>query len=311
MEEFGRACASSTLSYLAHSILCVNNIQNNASVAQKEQYLPKLISGEWIGCMGMSEPEYGSDAVGIQTKATLKNDHYDLHGTKMWITNAQYADIAYVYARTGSERKNLSTFILEKSKGHFKAGKPIHKMGMRASPTGELIFDHSKVPVSQLVGKQGDSISHMMKNLDIERITISGISLGIARACLDQSVRYAQERKQFGKEIGHYQMIQKMIGDMSANTEMMASFLYNAAKQFDEGERGPVLAAQVKLAIPRLATQIALDAIQLHGGYGYSREFPVERMMRDNKLMEIGAGTNEVMTMIIVKHLLHELKIHN
>lgn len=304
MEEFGKACASSTLSYLAHSILAVNNIQNNASEKQKEMYLPKLVTGEHIGCMGMSEPEYGSDAVGIQTKAEDKGDHYLLNGSKMWITNAQYADIAYVYTRTGPERKNLSTFILEKEKGHFTFGKPIHKMGMRASPTGELIFDNAKVEKSQLVGNEGDSVYHMMKNLDIERITISGISLGIAQACVDQCIKYANERSQFGKTIGNYQMIQRMIAEMATETEMMRSFLYNTAYQYDQGVQGPVVAAQVKLAIPKLATKIALDAIQLHGGYGYSREFPVERMMRDNKLNEIGAGTNEVMVMIIAKNLL-------
>lgn len=306
MEEFGKACASSTLSYLAHSILCVNNIQNNASSEQKEKYLPKLITGEWVGCMGMSEPEYGSDAVGIQTRAKKSGDHYVINGTKMWITNAQYADIAYVYTRTGDERKNLSTFILDKHQGHFKAGKPIHKMGMRASPTGELIFDNAKVPSSQLVGKEGDSIYHMMKNLDIERITISGISLGIAQACLDQSIKYAGERKQFGKNLAHYQMIQKMIAEMAAETEMMRNFLYNVAYRYDQGDRGPVTAAMIKLQLPKMATKIALDAIQLHGGYGYSREFPVERMMRDNKLNEIGAGTNEVMIMIIAKNLLEK-----
>lgn len=306
MEEFGKACASSTLSYLAHSILCVNNIDKNASADQKAKYLPKLITGEHIGCMGMSEPEYGSDAVGIQTKAERKGDHYLLNGSKMWITNAQYSDIAYVYTRTGSDRKDLSTFIVENGTEGYSTGKPIHKMGMRASPTGELVFENAKVPVENLVGEEGDSIYHMMKNLDIERITISGISLGIAQACVDQCVKYACERSQFGKPIGEYQMIQKMIADMSADTEMMRHFLYSAARNYDQGHRGPVVAAQVKLAIPRLATKIALDAIQLHGGYGYSREFPVERMMRDNKLMEIGAGTNEVMVMIIAKHLLKE-----
>jgi len=303
MEEFGKACASSTLSYLAHSILCVNNIESNASKEQKEKYLPKLITGEHIGCMGMSEPEYGSDAVGIQTKAENKGDHYLINGTKMWITNAQYSDIAYVYTRTGSERKNLSTFILEKDAGHYRAGKPIHKMGMRASPTGELIMENTKVPTSQLVGKEGDSIYHMMKNLDVERITISGISLGIAQACVDQSIKYANERKQFGKTLVNYQLMQKMLAEMVTETNMMRAFLYDMAKRYDMGEKGPTLAAQAKLALPKMATKIALDAIQLHGGYGYSREFPVERMMRDNKLNEIGAGTNEVMIMIIAKSL--------
>ena len=306
MEEFGKACAGSTLSYLAHAILCVNNIQNNASEEQKEKYLPKLISGEWIGCMGMSEPEFGSDAVGIQTKAKKDGDGYVINGTKMWITNAQYADVAYVYTRTGEDRKNLSTFIVEKGAPGFHAGKPIHKMGMRSSPTGELVFDNAKVPASALVGKEGESIYHMMKNLDIERITIAGISLGIAQACVDQCIKYSMERKQFGKNIGSFQLIQKMIAEMATETEMMRAFLYQIAKAYDEGDRGPAQAAMVKLAIPKMTTKIALDAIQVHGGYGYSREFPLERMMRDNKLNEIGAGTNEIMITIIAKHLLKE-----
>jgi isovaleryl-CoA dehydrogenase len=306
MEEFGRACPGLTLSYLAHSILCVNNIENNASTEQKEKYLPKLISGEHIGCMGMSEPEYGSDAVGIQTQAIKKGDHYRINGTKMWITNAQYSDIAYVYTRTGKERKNLSTFIIEKGMEGFSVGKPIHKMGMRGSPTGELIFDNAKVPTANLVGNEGDSIYHMMKNLELERITISGISLGIAQACVDACIKYVGERKQFGKNLAHYQMIQKMIAEMATETEMLKRFLYTVAKEYDDGQIGALPAAMVKLQIPKMVTKIALDAIQIHGGYGYSREFPVERLMRDNKLNEIGAGTNEVMIMIIAKNLLNE-----
>jgi len=308
MEELGKECASSTLSYLAHTILCVNNIQNNASKEQKEKYLPKLISGEWIGCMGMSEPEFGSDAVGIQTKADPDKDgeNYTLNGSKMWITNAQYADIAYVYTRTGKEKKNLSTFILEKEKKHFRFGSPIHKMGMRASPTGELIFENAKVSKDHLVGNQGESIYHMMKNLEIERITISGISLGIAQACLDNCLKYSTERKQFGKEIGHFQMIQKMLAEMASEVAMMRSFLYTTCRNYDAGIKGPTEAAMVKLTLPKMATKIALDAIQIHGGYGYSREFPVERMLRDNKLNEIGAGTNEIMILIIAKNLLKE-----
>ena len=308
MEELGKACPASTLSYLAHSILCVNNIENNASEEQKQKYLPKLISGEWIGCMGMSEADYGSDAIGIQTRAKLEGDHYKINGSKMWITNAQYSDIAYVYTRTGDEKKNLTTFILEKDQKQFDVGKPIHKMGMRASPTGELIFKDAMVPIQNRVGEEGDSVYHMMKNLEIERITIAGISLGVARACTEQSIKYAQERKQFGKEIGNFQLIQKMIAEMSTETDMMAHFLYGVAKEYDLGNKGPAIAAKVKLALPKMATKIALDAIQLHGGYGYSREFPVERLMRDNKLNEIGAGTNEVMIMIIAKDLLKDLK---
>jgi isovaleryl-CoA dehydrogenase len=306
MEEFGKACASSALSYLAHSILCVNNIQVNGSKEQKEKYLPGLITGEKIGCMGMSEPEFGSDALGIQTKAQLNSDksNYTINGTKMWITNAEYADVAYVYTRTGEKKKDLSTFILEKEKSHFDFGTRIHKMGMKASPTGELVFDNATVPASQRVGEEGDSTIHMMRNLEIERITISGISLGIAQACLEQSTRYAKERKQFGQPIGNFQLIQKMLAEMSTEVEMMKHFLYSVCKDYDNGNVGPEVAAKVKLAIPKLVTKIALDSIQLHGGYGYSEEFPVERYLRDNKLNEIGAGTNEVMILIIAKNLL-------
>lgn len=312
MEEFGAACAGSTLSYLAHSMLCVNNIDKNASHEQKQKYLPKLISGEHIGCMGMSEPENGSDAVGMRTRAKKEGDHYIINGNKMWITNAQYADVAYVYTRTGDQKKDLTTFIIEKGTPGFSVSKEIHKMGMRSSPTGELSFQNVKVPLQQRVGKEGDSVHHMMKNLDLERLTISGISLGIAQACLDQSVKYAKERKQFGKAIGNFQLIQKMIAEMSTETAMMRHFLYSACHEYDLGQKNKSrskdnsLATQVKLALPKLATRIALDAIQLHGGYGYSREFPVERYLRDAKLMEIGAGTNEVMIMILAKNLLSE-----
>lgn len=306
MDELGKACASTALSYLAHSMLCVNNINSNASTEQKAKYLPKLITGEHIGCMGMSEPDNGSDAIGLKTKAVKSGDHYILNGAKMWITNAQYSDIAYIYTRTGEGKKDLSTFIVEKGTEGFSVGEEIKKMGMRASPTGELIFENCKVPAQNLVGQEGDSVSHMMTNLDIERITISGISLGIARACVEQSLRYANERKQFNEPIGKFQLIQKMIAEMTTETEMMKHFLYSVAHEYDLGKQGPVVAAQVKLAIPKIVTKIALDAIQLHGGYGYSQEFPLERYMRDAKLNEIGAGTNEVMIGIIAKRLLKE-----
>ena len=306
MEELGRACASTTLSYLAHAILCVNNIDKNASHEQKQKSLPKLISGEWVGCMGMSEPDQGSDAVGMKTKAEKKGKGYEINGSKMWITNAQYAEIIYLYTRTGKEKKDLTTFIVEKGTPGYSVSKSIHKMGMRASPTGELSFQGVQVPEAARVGNEGDSVLHMMKNLDLERITIAGISLGIAAACLDQCVKYAHERKQFGKAIGNFQLIQKMIAEMSAETAMMRHFLYSACQEYDAGGKNRLLAAQVKLALPKMATKIALDAIQLHGGYGYSREFPVERFMRDAKLMEIGAGTNEVMILILAKQLLKD-----
>ena len=306
MEEFGKACAGSTLSYLAHAMLCVNNINTNASEEQKEKYLPKLITGEHIGCMGMSEPGYGSDAVGMQCKATKQGDDYIINGNKMWITNAQYADVVYLYTRTGEEKKDLTTFIVEKGTEGFSVSKEIHKMGMRSSPTGELAFENAKVSKANRVGAEGDSVKHMMRNLEIERLTISGISLGIAQACVDQCLKYANEREQFGKSLGKFQMIQKMIAEMAAETEMMRHFLYNICREWDAGRVSNTAAAMVKLQLPKMATKIALDAIQIHGGYGYSREFPLERMMRDNKLNEIGAGTNEVMILIIAKNLLSE-----
>jgi isovaleryl-CoA dehydrogenase len=308
MEEFGKACAGSTLSYLAHSMLCVNNIAVNASKEQQAKYLPKLISGEHIGAMGMSEPGYGSDAVGMQCKATKDGDHYKITGNKMWITNAQFADVVYLYTRTGSGRKDLTTFLIDtKDLDGFSVSKEIHKMGMRSSPTGELTFDNCKVPKENRVGEEGDSVKHMMRNLEIERLTISGISLGIAQACVDQCVKYANEREQFGKSLGNFQLIQKMIAEMATETEMMRTFLYDSCKLWDEGKVSNTRASMVKLQLPKMATKIALDAIQLHGGYGYSREFPLERMMRDNKLNEIGAGTNEVMIMIIAKNLLNSM----
>lgn len=305
MEEFGKACPGLTLSYLAHSMLAVNNISTNCSEVQKAKYLPKLITGEHIGAMGMSEPGYGSDAVGMQCKAKLNGDHYVINGNKMWITNAQYADVVYLYTRTGENKKDLTTFIVDtKATEGFSVSKEIHKMGMRGSPTGELSFENAKVPVENRVGNEGDSVYHMMKNLEIERLTIAGISLGIAQACVDQCLKYANEREQFGKTLGNFQMIQKMIAEMASETEMMRTFLYDSCKLWDEGKVSNTRAAMVKLNLPKMATKIALDAIQLHGGYGYSREFPVERLMRDNKLNEIGAGTNEVMIMIIAKNLL-------
>lgn len=308
MEEFGKVCAGSTLSYLAHSMLCVNNISTNASKEQKAKYLPKLISGEHIGCMAMSEPGYGSDAVGMQCKAKKDGESYVINGNKMWITNAQYADTVYLYTRTGPNKKDLTTFIVEKETEGFSVSKEIHKMGMRSSPTGELSFENAKVPVENRVGEEGDSVSHMMRNLEIERLTISGISLGIAQACVDQCFKYANEREQFGKSLGNFQMIQKMLAEMAAETEMMRHFLYNICKEWDAGRVSNTAAAMVKLQLPKMATKIALDAIQIHGGYGYSREFPLERMMRDNKLNEIGAGTNEVMILIIAKNLIEQAR---
>ncbi len=310
MEELGAACASTALSYLAHSILAVNNIQTNASESQKKKYLPDLISGKHIGGMGMSEPHAGTDALAMTTKAERRGDKYIINGTKMWITNAVVGDIFYVYARTGPGKKDISTFIIEKGMKGFSFGKKLHKFGMRASPTGELIFENCEVPAENLVGTENSSIAAMVKNLDIERITISGISLGIAKASLEAATKYAQEREQFGKPIGNFQLIQKMLADGAAAYDAARYYCYGAAKEWDLGLLGGAgsrsVSAKVKLVAAQMATQIALDAIQILGGYGYTKEFPVERYMRDAKLMEIGAGTNEILRVITARDLLQE-----
>jgi isovaleryl-CoA dehydrogenase len=311
MEEIGAVDASTALSYLAHTILCVNQIAKNGNAEQKKKYLPKLISGEWIGGMGMSEPGAGSDALGMKTKAVRQGDNYILNGSKTWITNGPVGDIFYVYAKTGEDKKAVSTFIIERGMKGFSTGKKFSKMGMRASPTGELVFDNCVVPAANRVGEENSSVKMLMRNLDIERVTISGISLGCARACIDVSTQYSKERMQFGKHIGSFQQIQERLTEASAWYEACRSLTYQAAKTWDlglsTGKDASMMAAKAKLQTAQMATQVGLDAIQILGGYGYTREFPVERMMRDAKLMEIGAGTNEILRLIIARHMLGEV----
>ncbi len=309
MEEVGAVDASTALSYLAHSILCVNQIGVNGSPEQKRKYLPKLISGEWIGGMGMSEPGSGSDALAMASRAERKGDFYVLNGTKTWITNGPVGEVFYCYAKTGPTKKHVSTFIVDRGMAGFSTGKKFSKMGMRASPTGELVFDNVRVPAENRVGEENGSVAMLMRNLDLERITISGISLGLARASIQTAAKYAQERKQFGKPIGAFQQIQERLAEASAWYEACRCLTYDSARMWDlGGATDPhvraALAARAKLQSAQMATQVALDAIQILGGYGYTREFPVERYMRDAKLMEIGAGTNEVLRILIAKELL-------
>lgn len=311
MEEMGAVDASTTLSYLAHTILCINQIHRNGSPEQKKKYLPKLVTGEWLGGMGMSEPDAGSDALGMKTRATRQGSDYVLNGSKTWITNGPVGDIFYIYAKTGDAKKDVSTFIVERGMQGFSTGKKFSKMGMRASPTGELVFSHCKVAGQQRVGEEGSSLKAMMRNLDIERITISGISLGIARASIEVATQYAKDRKQFGKPIGAFQQIQERLTEASAWYEACRALTYNCAKMWDEGlmqgKEASMMAAKAKLQSAQMATQVALDAIQILGGYGYTREFPVERYMRDAKLMEIGAGTNEILRVIIARQMLGDV----
>jgi isovaleryl-CoA dehydrogenase len=312
MEEMGAVDASTTLSYLAHSILCVNQIAVNGSTEQKKRYLPKLMTGEHLGGMGMSEPGAGSDALGMTTKAQkLPNGVYDLVGTKTWITNGPVGEVFYVYAKTGPGKRDLSTFMVERGMAGFSTGKKFSKMGMRASPTGELVLDHVKVTEAERIGPENGSLKSMMRNLDIERITIAGISLGIARASIEVATQYAKDRKQFDRPIGAFQQIQERLAEASAWYDACRSLTYQAAKMWDlglmQGKEASMMAAKAKLQSAQMATQVALDAIQILGGYGYTREFPVERYMRDAKLIEIGAGTNEIMRLVIARQMLGEV----
>jgi len=304
MEELGAVCGSTALTYLAHSILAVHNLASSGSEDQKEQYLPRLCSGEWIGGMGMTEPGAGSDAVGMKARAERKGDRYILNGTKTFITNGSIGNLFLVYAKTGPNRKDMSTFIIEKGFTGFRVGRKLSKLGMRGSPTSELVFEDCVVPAGNLVGCEGASTSHMMKNLNIERITIAGISLGLARAAHEYSIRYATERKQFGKPIGSFQMVQKMIADNFTEYTAARAMTYEAAVLHSQGEDSNSQAAACKVFAAEVATRIGMNAIQILGGYGYTREFPVERYMRDAKLMEIGAGTSEIMRSIVARELL-------
>jgi isovaleryl-CoA dehydrogenase len=311
MEELGAVCASTTLSYLAHSILAVNNLSSNGSEAQKSKYLPRLCSGEWIGAMAMSEASAGSDAMGLQLQAKKVGDKYILNGTKMWITNGPYADFFWVYAKTGPTKKDISTFIVEKTFKGFSVGKKLHKLGMRASPTSELIFQNCEVPVENLVGSEASSASHMKANLLVERITIAGISLGLSRAAIAYATRYAKDRKQFDQPIFAFQQVSKMLADATAEYLAARSLTYEAAATVDkEGLYSPsalMLGTSAKLFAAHRATKICMDAIQILGGYGYTKEYPVERYMRDAKLIEIGAGTNEIMRVILGGQLQKEV----
>jgi isovaleryl-CoA dehydrogenase len=306
-EELGAVCASTALSYLAHSMLAVNNLHKNGSVEQKKKYLPKLCSGEWIGSMAISEPGAGSDAYGLKLAAVKAGSNYVLNGTKMWITNGTHSNFFWVYAKTGPSRKDISTFIVEKGFKGFSIGKKLDKLGMRASPTCELIFENCQVPVENLVGNEGTSISQMARNLLIERITIAGISLGIARSSIAYATQYAKDRKQFDKPIMDFQMIQKMLADATGEYLAARSLTYESAACLDQkGDDAPealMLGTSAKLVAAQMATKVAMDAIQILGGYGYTKEFPVERYMRDAKLIEIGAGTNEVMRIILAREL--------
>ncbi|RVT94299.1 isovaleryl-CoA dehydrogenase [Sphingomonas crocodyli] len=303
-EEVARASASIGLSYGAHSNLCVNQIRRWATAEQKARYLPKLVSGEHVGSLAMSEAGAGSDVVSMKLKAEKKGDRYILNGTKFWITNATYADVLVVYAKTGEGSKGISTFLIEKGFKGFSIGQKIDKMGMRGSPTAELVFDDCEVPEENVMGPLNGGVGVLMSGLDYERTVLSGIQLGIMQACLDVVLPYVRERKQFGKPIGAFQLMQAKIADMYVALNSARAYVYAVAKACDAGKTTRFDAAGAILLASENAMKTSLEAVQALGGAGYTKDWPVERFMRDAKLLDIGAGTNEIRRMLIGRELI-------
>lgn len=306
IEEISTVCGATALSFLAHSVLCMNNLCLNANEEQRHKYLPDLCSGKKIGAWAITEPEAGSDALSLRTKAEKNNNDYIINGTKTFITNGTYADTIVIYAKTNpaAGNKGISSFIIEKEFEGYSSGHKMSKLGMRASPTSEIIFENCKVPEANLLGTEGGGLIQMMKGLDTERATISAISIGLGRSALEFSINYAKERKQFGKPIGNFQMIQKMLADMSTDLEAAKLMIYDTLLEHQNGKKVTRKASQAKLFAGEAGTRICDKAIQILGGYGYTKEFPVERYYRDAKLNEIGAGTSEIQRLIIARELL-------
>jgi isovaleryl-CoA dehydrogenase len=310
MEEVSRGSASIGLSYGAHSNLCVNQINRNGSQEQKEKYLPKLISGEHIGALAMSEPNAGSDVVSMKLRAEKRGDHYVLNGTKMWITNGPDAHTYVIYAKTAPEKgpHGITAFIVERDWKGFSRSPKLDKLGMRGSNTCELVFEDVEVPVENVLGLENAGVKVLMSGLDYERVVLSGGPTGIMQACMDLVVPYIHERKQFNQSIGEFQLIQGKIADMYTMLNASRAYLYAVAKACDRGETTRKDAAGIILYSAEAATKMALEAIQILGGNGYINEFPAGRLLRDAKLYEIGAGTSEIRRMLIGRELFMETR---
>jgi isovaleryl-CoA dehydrogenase len=304
VEEVSRASASVGLSYGAHSNLCINQISRWANPEQKAKYLPKLISGEHVGSLAMSEAGAGSDVVSMKLRARETDRGYVLDGTKFWITNAAYADTLVVYAKTGEGSRGITAFLIERDMPGFSIGQKIDKMGMRGSPTAELVFDGCEVPAKNVMGPLNGGAGVLMSGLDYERAVLAGIQLGIMQACLDVVVPYVRERKQFGQPIGHFQLMQAKIADMYVALNSSRAYVYAVARSCDAGRTTRFDAAGAILLASENAVKVALEAIQALGGAGYTKDWPVERFMRDAKLLDIGAGTNEIRRMLIGRELI-------
>ncbi|PJX13013.1 acyl-CoA dehydrogenase [Halomonas sp. 141] len=308
MEEISRASASVALSYGAHSNLCVNQLKINASAEQKAKYLPKLISGEHVGALAMSEPGAGSDVVSMQLRAKEDGDHYVLNGNKMWITNGPDADVLVVYAKTDPEAgsKGITAFIIEKGMPGFTTAQKLDKLGMRGSNTCELVFQDCRVPAENVLGEVGKGVRVLMSGLDYERTVLAAGPIGIMQAAMDVVIPYIHERKQFNQSIGEFQLVQGKVADMYTTLNACRAYLYAVASACDRGQTSRKDAAGVILYCAEKATQVALDAIQLLGGNGYINEYPTGRLLRDAKLYEIGAGTSEIRRMLIGRELFTE-----
>ncbi|MDN3678766.1 isovaleryl-CoA dehydrogenase [Vibrio tapetis subsp. quintayensis] len=308
MEEISRASASVALSYGAHSNLCVNQIFRNGTPEQRDKYLPKLIDGSHVGALAMSEPNAGSDVVSMQLNAVFDGTHYVLNGTKMWITNGPDAHTIVVYAKTDPNEKShgITAFIVESQFAGFSHAHKLDKLGMRGSNTCELVFNNCKVPKENILGSLNHGIEVLMSGLDYERVVLAAGPVGIMQSCLDLVIPYVHDRKQFGRSIGEFQLVQAKVADMYTRTNAARAYLYAVAAACDRREATRKDSAGVILYAAELATQIALDAIQLLGGNGYINEFPAGRLLRDAKLYEIGAGTSEIRRMLIGRELFEE-----
>ena len=308
MEEISRASASVGLSYGAHSNLCVNQLRRWGNDDQKTRYLPKLISGEHLGALAMSESGAGSDVISMKLRADRKGDRYVLNGTKMWITNAPDADTLVVYAKTDMDAgsKGITAFLIERGFKGFKVAQKLDKLGMRGSETGELVFDNCEVPEENIMGPVGAGARILMSGLDYERSVLSAGPTGIMQACLDVVIPYIHDRKQFGQSIGEFQLVQGKLADMYVQMNAAKAYVYAVAKACDRGETARKDAAGAILYAAETATRLALDAIQLLGGNGYINEYPTGRLLRDAKLYEIGAGTSEIRRWLIGRELFNE-----
>ena len=310
IEEISRASASVGLSYGAHSNLCVNQIHRNGTAAQKAKYLPKLVSGEHVGALAMSEPNAGSDVVSMKLRADKKGDRYVLNGSKMWITNGPDANTYVIYAKTdiNAGPRGMTAFIVERDWKGFSRGQKLDKLGMRGSNTCELVFEDCEVPEENILGKLNEGVKVLMSGLDYERVVLSGGPVGLMQACMDVVIPYIHDRKQFGQAIGEFQLMQGKIADMYTLLNASRAYLYAVAQACDRGETARKDAAAVILYTAENATKLALDAIQVLGGNGYINDYPTGRFLRDAKLYEIGAGTSEIRRMLIGRELFNESK---